>query len=37
MALLSLFITALFTACERLVGSASVTTITGKGVAAETK
>lgn len=37
MALLSLFITAFFTACEHLVGNTSVTTLTGKGVTAETK
>ncbi|WP_262511374.1 hypothetical protein [Pontibacter diazotrophicus] len=37
MALLSLLITAFFSACERLVDKASVITSTGKGTAAEIK
>ncbi|WP_460920871.1 hypothetical protein [Pontibacter brevis] len=37
MALLSMFITAFFSACECLLGDTAVTTITGTGTAAGTK
>jgi len=36
-ALLSLLITAFFSACERLLGQKAVYTLTSKGAAAETK
>jgi hypothetical protein len=37
MALLSLLITAFFSACERIVGKSPVSGFTDKGIAAQTK